>query len=368
MGGGVSGLVVKTNSEGEEEWNRTFRGELRDEDINFVQETSNGGYIFAGRTYSFGAGTLDAWLIKTDSYGNEEWNKTFGGTSFEDAYSVQETSDGGYILACGINSYDADTQTAWLVKTDSNGNEKWNKSFDNIVYDYNYMSSVKETTDGGYIMTGITRPSGNYKDGKAWLIKTNSDGEEEWSRTFDKGDYIGSGTVQQTSDGGYVFAGYSCLSNSYKYDSWLIKTDPNGYEEWNKTFESSDGSFIRYVQETKDKGYMLAGDRRIEGVNRPWLIKLSGEESPKDPLSEVKELKDYVSNLENLDNGTKTFLAGKLENAIRNLEKGENVKAVNKLGQFTDSVNKLSLQNKLNADQADILVQRTQGIIELIQS
>jgi len=364
---GLNGLVIKTDGEGVEEWNKTF-GEWAN-DFQSVQQTSDGGYIFAGGIASPSAGGYDAWLIKTDSYGNEEWNRTFGGTSLEIAYSVQQTSDGGYILVCGIYTHDADTHTTWLIKTDSNGNEEWSKCFENPGYGYNQMNSVKETKDGGYILAGITRPSGTYKDGKAWLIKTNSEGEEEWSRTFDKGYYISLYSVQQTSDGGYVFAGNSEFSVPYRYDAWIIKTDSNGYEEWNKTFENVESSHINYVQETRDKGYILAGHRRV-GVSNylPWLIKLAGEKVPEDPLNEVRELKNYVCNLENVDNGSKTSLVVKLENSIRNLEKGETGKAVSKLEQFTDSVNKLSLHNKITADQADILVQKTQGIIELIEN
>ncbi len=365
---GLNGWVVKTDSEGEEEWDRTFGGEQKN-NLRSVQQTSDGGYIFAGSIDSLSTDGYNVWLIKTDSYGNEEWNRTFRGTSFETAYSVQKTSDGGYILACGIYSYDADTHTTWLIKTDSNGNEEWSRCFENPGYGYNQMNSVKETEDGGYILAGITRPSGTYKDGKAWIIKTDSNGEKEWSRTFDKGYYIDVYSVQQTSDGGYAFAGYSELSVPDRHDSWLIKTDQDGYEEWNKTFENVDDSFINCIQETRDKGYVLAGVIRVEGgLYRPWLIKLAGEEYLKDPLNEIKKLKDYVSNLENVDDSTKNILTVKLENAIHNLEKGENEKAVSKLEQFTDSVTKLSLQNKVNADQANILVPKTQRIIELIEN
>jgi hypothetical protein len=357
--GYMNGWVVKTDSEGKEEWNRTFGGKLTD-DLRYVQETNDGGYIFAGRTDSFGAGKSDAWLIKTDSNGNEEWNRTFGGMSNERAYSVQETTNGGYVLVCGTPTYvsSIDTHTAFLIKTDSSGNEEWNRSFENMGYDY--ISSAKETTDGGYILAGITHPSDDYRAGRSWLIKINSNGEEEWRRTFETMAYgIGLDSVQQASDGGYIFAVHSSL----------IKTDPNGYEEWNKTFEN-DAGFIRAIQKTSDKGYVLAGIKEIEGegINRACLIKLAGEKYSEDPLNEVKELKDYVSSLENVDDSTKNVLTVKLENVIRNLEKGETGKAVSKLEQFTDLVNKLSLQNKINTDQANILIQKSQRIIELIQN
>ena len=109
-------------------------------------------------TWSYGAGSCDFWLVKTDANGNKEWNKTFGGTDPDWARSVQQTSDGGYIIAGLTESYGAGSHDFWLIKTDSNGNKEWDKTFGGIGYDEAY--SVQQTSDGGYILVGSTTSYG----------------------------------------------------------------------------------------------------------------------------------------------------------------------------------------------------------------
>ena len=155
----------------EEEWNKTFGG--TDDDWAWsVQQTSDGGYIIAGTTESYGAGYGDFWLVKTDSEGNEEWNKTFGGTYSDGARSVQQTSDGGYILAGDTFSYGAGYSDFWLVKTDSEGNKEWSKTFGGNAWDG--ARSVQQTSDGGYIIAGYTGSYGAGGD-DFWLVKVKGE-------------------------------------------------------------------------------------------------------------------------------------------------------------------------------------------------
>jgi hypothetical protein len=212
---------MKTDVNGNQQWNKTFGGPGYD-GASSVQKTSDGGYILAGYTRSYGAGNDDAWLIKTDANGNHQWNKTFGGPGNDDAHSVQQTSDGGYILAGSIDlqypNYDA-----WLIKTDPNGNQQWNKTFGGARGDS--ASSVQQTSDGGYIIAGkfggegfITYPL---------LIKTESNGNLRWEIIF--GGTAGSvSSVQQTSDGGYILIGSKTTlldpsGQSFTTKAWLIK-------------------------------------------------------------------------------------------------------------------------------------------------
>ena len=148
-------------------WSKTFGGP-GDDHGRSVQQTSDGGYVIAGSTYSHGAGLYDVWLIKTGSSGNMAWNKTFGGSASDFARSGQQTSDGGYIIAGSTYSYGAGASDVWLIKADSSGNEMWSKTFGGSELDGG--SSVRQTSDGGYIIAGSTISYGA-GTADAWLIK-----------------------------------------------------------------------------------------------------------------------------------------------------------------------------------------------------
>ena len=260
--------LIKTDQNGNEQWNRTFGGAYHDWGHS-VQQTSDGGYIIAGRTDPYEGARADAWLIKTDSNGIEEWNRTFGADGCEYAASVQQTSDDGYIITGRTTSYGAGGADAWLMRTDSNGTEQWNRTFGGAGYDYGY--SVQQTTDGGYIMVGSTN---NRKD--IWLIKTDTDGMEEWNSIFG-GIAMDEGySVHQTADGGYIVAGYTASYGAGSGDVWLIKTDSNGNEQWNKTFGGAELEKSYSVQQTSDRGYIVAGFTSSYGGGYAdiWLIKI----------------------------------------------------------------------------------------------
>ena len=224
-------------------WTKTFGGTEGDGGRS-VQQTTDGGYIITGDTRSFGNGESDVYLIKTDGNGLEQWNKTFGGTSCDGGRSVQQTTDGGYIITgdicssgnCCTGGADMDI---CLIKIDGNGVEQWKKTFGGTNDEWG--NSVQQTTDGGYIITGFKGFSGS--GGDVYLIKTDENGDSLWSNTFGAGN---GNCVQQTTDGGYIIIG----SNSF------IKTDVNGTEQWSNSSIGGGGS----VQQTTDGGYIVTGN------------------------------------------------------------------------------------------------------------
>lgn len=275
-------LLIKVDANGNEQWNKTgYLGDissvlhLQDGGNIFVamksfempaQQTSDGGFILAGKSR----------LVKTDSNGKEQWSKTirlFGVDGFYTTSSVQETPDGGYILT---------GEEAWISKTDANGTEQWSSTFGKAGYDS--LNSAKNTQDGGYIFAGRTGRYGTGSD--AWLFKTDANGSEQWDKTFGLEGFDSINSVVQTSDGGYVLAGIidTAKNPDHKgqilyedFDAWLFKTDANGDLEWSKTMGGLKRDEARFVQETKDGGYVIAGTTESYGSGGSdiWLIKVA---------------------------------------------------------------------------------------------
>ena len=273
--GSYDAWLIKTDANGKEQWNKTFGGS-GDEAARSVQQTKDGGYILAGYTTSYGAGSYDAWLIKTDANGNKVWDITFGGSSSDSAYAVQQMSDGGYLLAGDTQSFGAGGYDAWLIKTDANGNKVWDITFGGSSSDSAY--ALLQTSDGGYILAGYTASFGA-GGGDAWLIKTDANGNKVWDKTFAGSGVDKAYSVKQTKDGGYILAGWTRPYDTDYYDAWLIKTDTNGNKQWDKTFGGSDEDEAWSVQQTKDGGYIMTGVTTSYGAGSydVWLIKTDAE-------------------------------------------------------------------------------------------
>jgi parallel beta-helix repeat protein len=235
------------------EWNQTYGGTGYDCAYSVVQ-TADGGYALAGSTSSFGAGLDDFWLVKTDVDGNMEWNRTYGGTDYDRAYSVVQTSDGGYALAGSTHIEAGDFWQWWFVKTDSSGNMEWNNTYEFL--DHDFAHSVAETADGGYVLAGVAiTTTFSY----SCLVKTDSSGNIQWSEEYSLKVFSDLDSLVETSDGGYALAGGSGTPEG-GWDFWLVKTDVDGNMEWNRTYGGTDWDYGKCGIQTSDGGYALAGD------------------------------------------------------------------------------------------------------------
>jgi hypothetical protein len=265
--------LIKTDALGNKEWDKVFGGSAYDE-ARSVCQTSDGGFILGGGTRSYTSGWFDVWLIKTDGYGNEQWSKNFGGGDGDCGYSVQQDNDGGYVVLGYTFNYGAGATDIWLIKTDASGNKVWDKTYGGSSGDAGL--DLKHTSDGGYIIVGQTNSFGS-GGSDAWLLKTDSSGTKQWDKTFGgSGDETGF-SIDLTNDGGYVFAGWTTSFGSGGNDIYVVKTDSNGNEVWHQTYGGSGDEFGLAIQATTDGGYIVAGLTTSfgSGGEDAWLIKLA---------------------------------------------------------------------------------------------
>ncbi|TET23186.1 MAG: hypothetical protein E3J71_03155, partial [Candidatus Stahlbacteria bacterium] len=250
-------------------WIKTYGGE-NNESGCVIQETSDGGYVVFGNIVS-PAGSSDIWLVKTDAQGDTVWTKTYGGQALAYCYSGQQTKDGGYILAGYIEGAGAGAEDIWLIKTDPEGDTQWTKTYGGYGYDEAY--SIQQTDDGGYIVTGTHDGFTSPWDGDMWLLKTDSDGDTLWTKTWaaENPTMTDAGNcVSQTSDGGYIIACYADFSSA-TYDGIVVmKTDDKGDTLW--SYRDTIW-FMECVAQTTDDAYVATGFNN----NDMFLIKLDSE-------------------------------------------------------------------------------------------
>ena len=259
-GGANQFWIMRVDSSGNHVWNETHGGALDDGAKSIIQ-TSDGGYILAGYTASYGAGSYDVWIVKTNSTGGQTWARTYGDSNNDVANSIKQTSDGGYILV-GYSDVGADgNEDAILMKTNSTGDSDaskpgmWNVTFDWGASDN--LFSFQEISGDNYILAG--------KNGSDfWIIKTNSTGGHVWNKTYDKSANDIAYSINQTNDGGFLVSGTNGT------DGWIIKTNSTGDHVWNKTHDSGGSDSIKSVI-TSDSDFVFAG----QANNNAWVFKLN---------------------------------------------------------------------------------------------
>jgi uncharacterized delta-60 repeat protein len=247
--------VLKLNSDGSIAWQKTYGG-IGAEIVMSIQATSDSGYIVTGYTNSFGAGGYDLLVLKLTSDGSIAWQKTYGGSAFDSSSSIQQTSDGGYIVAGGTDAFGADGGDFLVLKLDSDGSIAWQKTYGGLGEDY--PLSMQQTSDGGYIVGGRTNSfgAGGYD---LLVLKLTSDGSIAWQKTYGgSADEFGT-SIQQTSDGGYIVGGRTNSFGAGGYDLLVLKLTSDGSIAWQKTYGGSADEFGRSIQPTSDGGYILYG-------------------------------------------------------------------------------------------------------------
>ena len=246
--------VIKSDPSGEIIWSKVYGGSSADGAYS-IQQTKDGGYIISAHTSSFGAGQHDIYLIKTDSNGDTLWTKTYGGSGGDFLRDVHQTSDSGYILVAETLSFGVGQHDIYLVKTDERGNILWSKTYGGGSSDYGY--SVTQTTDGGYIIAGYTKSFGAGMS-DVLLVKIDGSGDISWAKTYGGSSSDYGYSVLQTSDGGYIVAGYT-ESYGLAGDVYLVKTDSNGNHQWSRTFGGAGKDLSWSVQQSADGGFIITG-------------------------------------------------------------------------------------------------------------
>ncbi len=251
IGAGIRDVyLIKTDATGDTLWTQSYGGTSYDEGFS-VEQTSDGGYIITGYSNSFGTGADEVYLIKTNALGVTLWTKTYGGNLNGQGNSVKQTTDGGYIIAG--NKVDINgIRNVLIIKTDAVGDTLWTKNFGGTGDDYGY--AVTEAIGGGFVI------SGNYSTGGIYLIKTSVTGDTLWTKAYivEGPPHINGGLyIQQTTDSGFIISGIAYGATGV--EGTALKTDNNGNWQWSKTYSGVNHVYINCGKQTTDGGYIFSG-------------------------------------------------------------------------------------------------------------
>jgi Tol biopolymer transport system component len=254
-------LLLRVDADGNELWSRTFGGPAKERG-NTIQGTSDGGYILAGSTESFGAGASDLFLVRTDDLGNEVWSKTYGGESEEEANDAHVTEDGGLLILAQVlqsaRLYTDQDPDVYLLRTDGAGNEIWSQVWENENVEGGH--ALLPTSDGNYIMVGITSSAGSESDIDFLFLKIDSDGNLLWDSSISDAGPVDYGIdVVQTLDGGYLITGM--FNDGGRGAIPLIKTDSSGQILWARNLIAGPGNKAGMrVLPAPDGGFVIIGN------------------------------------------------------------------------------------------------------------
>ena len=279
--GGSDLWILKVDGLGEFSWSKTYGGQGNDIGRDITQ-TSDGGYIITGYTKSFSSGgDMDLWLIKTDANGesclysdggtcsenSSKWIKSFGTSGNDYGTSVQETSEGDFIVA----GKSGRIPSVFVIKTNSSGEKIWENLYGTGPGDR--AQYIIERQDLGFLIVG--KENANNVDDNLCLINIDTDGAEVWHSLYGGGGADGGNHISEVSGGGYIIAGATkSYGNGNWDDLWLVKTSTGGSMEWQKTFGGSYTETGNYTHEKDEGGYMVTGSTESigQGFYDIWVV------------------------------------------------------------------------------------------------
>ena len=264
--------IIKINKNGNIEWDEAF-GENGPDIANSIIQTKDGGYAVAGFIWTIYAGKQDIWIIKLDENGNKEWDKTFDKDKNDVAYSIIQTKDGGYAIAASTGFKLWGEANCWVIKLDAKGNMEWENSFGGTGWDE--IFSIVQTKDGSFVTTGCVWSKGAGR-GDIHVAKLDKNGDLLWDKTFGGNENDEAYSIIQTDDEGYAVTGFTVLEDTGDRDIWVIKLDKAGNKIWDKTLGGASEDWANSIVQTEDEGYMVAGWTKSMGAGKTdvWIVKL----------------------------------------------------------------------------------------------
>ena len=271
--GGTDVLLLKLTPEGDTSWSALI-GDTADQTVMAVQQTTDGGYIFAGQTWAGGMNDGDSWLVKTDAFGNVSWQKQYADTIEDGLHDVKQTSDGGYIAVGQVNDTDSTfAENYYVIKTNSTGDTTWTKRIGTKGFDdWAYEVQIVGTT--GYLIGGFTASFGaGSRD--FWFVRTDLNGDTIWTRTFGGSGNERMNAVKPTSDGGFVGVGQTPSFQAGLADVYIAKINSLGDSVWTKYYGTANEEIGYDIWETSDKGFVIAAFTNSFGAGGKdaWLLR-----------------------------------------------------------------------------------------------
>ena len=263
-----------------QEWAWTYGGSDHDY-ARGMSQTADGGSIQVLDTYSFSpSGLWDTWVVKLDSNGEVDWQKIYKRYVYETPTSVQQTTDGGYVVAGYTFRWAGDHNCdAWVLKLTANGSVDWQRKYGGSEWDW--AECIQQTSDGGFIVAGYSDSSSPDND-DAWVLKLDSDGNVQWQNTYGGPEWDGAESIQQTTEGGYIVAVRTSSFGAGGSDIWILKLDSGGGIDWQNTYGGNNAEFVGSIQQTTDGGYIVAGHTSSSGAGETdvWVLKLYADGQP----------------------------------------------------------------------------------------